>query len=236
MRIAGSVALVTGANRGLGRVLAGGLLQRGAARVYAGTRGRPAEPAGAAIPVPLDVTDRPRVLAVAAALPDVSLVINNAGVALGGRPLGVSLDDVRSELEVNYLGLLSVAQAFAPVLAANGGGALVNILSVMSWVTVPPVSGYAASKAAAWSMTNALRQQLRAQRTLVIAVHSDSIDSGMTAAVPGPKHDPADVAAAVLDAIEAGAEEVLFDEYTRSVKASLPDDLRLLYPSAPQLP
>lgn len=233
VRVAGSVALVTGANRGLGRVLVSGLLERGAAKVYAGTRRLPAPASVAAIPVLLDVTDRPRVLAAATALPDVSIVINNAGLALGGRPLSVSLDDVRRELEVNYLGSLSVAQAFAPVLAANGGGALVNILSVMSWITVPPVSGYAAAKAAAWSMTNALRQQLRAQGTLLIAVHSDSIDTGMTAGLPGPKNDPADVTRAVLDAIEAGTEEVLVDEYTRMVKASLPDDLRLLYPQVP---
>jgi NAD(P)-dependent dehydrogenase (short-subunit alcohol dehydrogenase family) len=230
MRIEGSRALVTGASRGLGLAFANKLLEHGAAVVYAGARDTSAVTGSDLVPVRLDVTDQAQVAAAAAALGDVSIVISNAGIARGGRPLTVSMDRARSELEVNYLGTLAVAQAFAPVLAANGGGALVHMLSVLSWVTSPAVSTYAASKAAAWSITNALRQQLRGQRTLVVGVHCDSVDTGMTEGLPGPKHDPADVAGAVMAAIEAGQEEVLFDEYTRKVKSALPDDLRLLYP------
>jgi short-subunit dehydrogenase len=158
-------------------------------------------------------------------------VINNAAVMTTGSPLTVPLAAIRRDLEVNHLGLLSVARAFAPVLAASGGGALVNVLSVLSWTTVPVISAHAASKAAAWSMTNALRQALRAQRTLVVAVHSDTIDTDMSRVVDRPKHDPREVAEAVVRAIANGDEEVLFDDYTRTVKASLPDDLRLLYSS-----
>ncbi|TCR16043.1 SDR family oxidoreductase [Streptomyces sp. BK205] len=229
MKIGSAVALVTGANRGLGRVLARELLDRGAAKVYAGARDTATIADEEVVPVELDVTDHDALARTAAWLSDVSLVINNAGIATQGRPLTAELDAVRRDLEVNHLGPLAVAQNFAPVLAANGGGALVNILSVYAWVTVPPMSVYAASKAAAWSMTNALRLQLRGPGTLVVGVHMDSVDTDMTAGWHGPKHAPADVARAVLDAVEAGQEEVLLDDYTRTVKASLRDDLRLLY-------
>lgn len=228
MRIEGATALVTGANRGLGREFATALVRQGAT-VYAGVRDTSQVVDENVVAVELDVTDERAVVAAADALRDVDIVINNAGVNTAGRPLSLSLDAVRRDLEVNYLGPLAVAQRFAPVLAANGGGALVNVLSVFSWVTIPPISAYAASKAAAWSMTNALRQQLRAQGTLVVGVHMDSVDTDMTAGIDGPKHDPADVVAAVLAAVRAGEEEVLFDEYTRTVKAALPDDLRQLY-------
>lgn len=219
---------MTGANRGLGRALVHKLIEHGAAKVYAGTRKSASLPESV-VPVALDVTDRAQVAAAASALQDVSIVISNAGVARGGRPLTVSLEDARQELEVNYLGPLSIAQAFAPVLAANGGGVLVHVLSVLSWVTSPPVCSYAASKAAAWSMTNALREQLRGQGTLVVAVHSDSIDTDMTAGIPGVKHSPELVAEAVMHAITAGDQQILFDDYTRMVKAALSDDLRILY-------
>jgi NAD(P)-dependent dehydrogenase (short-subunit alcohol dehydrogenase family) len=225
MRIEGRVALVTGASRGLGRALTRALLSRGAAKVYAAVRDTASVREDGVVPVELDVTDG-TAIARAARLSDVDIVVNNAGIATHGRPLTVPLDAVRRDLEVNYLGPLAIAQAFAHVLAANGGGALVNILSVYSWTTIPPISAYAASKAAAWSVTNALRQQLRAQNTLVVGVHSDSIDTDMTAGLAGPKHDPADVAAAVLDAIVLGREEVLFDQLTRETRIALADPSR----------
>lgn len=219
MRIQEATALVTGANRGLGREFARALRHRGAS-VYAGVRKKTQ-----ADDVELDVTDERAIAAAATRCHDVNLVINNAGINTEGRPLRLNLDDVRRDLEVNYLGPLAVAQRFAPVLAANGGGVLVNVLSVYSWVTFPPISAYAASKAAAWSMTNALRQELRRQGTRVIGVHMDSVATDMTAGLDGPKHDPADVVAAVLGAVESGVDEVLFDEHTRKVKAALSDAL-----------
>jgi NAD(P)-dependent dehydrogenase (short-subunit alcohol dehydrogenase family) len=224
MRIAGASALVTGAGRGLGREFATALVRRGA-RVYAGVRDLDQLGDDTMTAVRLDVTDQAAIAASAGAHQDVSIVINNAGINTAGRPLTVSLDDVRRDLEVNYLGPLAVAQHFAPVLAANGGGVLVNVLSVYSWTTFPAISAYAASKAAAWSMTSALRQQLRGQGTRVLAVHMDSLDTDMTAGLDGPKHDPAAVVDAVLAAIESGQDEVLFDEYTRQVKAALSHNL-----------
>ncbi|MEV0764785.1 SDR family oxidoreductase [Nocardia sp. NPDC050435] len=230
MQIDGSVAFVTGANRGLGRAFVQALLARGAAKVYAGVRTPSAVSELDVIPIELDITDREQVEAAAAFASDADIVVNSAGIATPGRPLTVSLADARRDLEVNVLGTLSVAQVFAPVLAANGGGALVTMLSVMSWVTAPPISVYAASKAASWSLTNALRIQLRDQNTLVTAVYCDSVATDMTAGLAKPMLSPAEVVCPVLAAVEAGAEEVLVGEYTRTVRASLPDELQLLYP------
>jgi NAD(P)-dependent dehydrogenase (short-subunit alcohol dehydrogenase family) len=181
--------------------------------------------------IELDITDPADVAAAAAGCDDASIVVNNAGVSTSTSPLsGKTLDDARRELEVNYLGPLAVSRAFAPVLAANGGGALVNVLSVMSWVSVPQAGNYAAAKAAAWSMTNSLRIMLRGQGTLVMGVHLGYADTDMAAAVKAPKLDPVDVARDVVEAIAAGREELLVDPFTREVKAALSDDLRLLYP------
>jgi NAD(P)-dependent dehydrogenase (short-subunit alcohol dehydrogenase family) len=206
------------------------LVDGGAAKVYAGARdpGTISDPA--LTPVRLDVTDRAQVAAAAELCADVDLVINNAGVLAATPVLEESFESARHELEVNYFGTLAVAQAFAPVLAANGGGALVNMLSVMSWLTLPRAGTYAASKAAAWSATNALRVMLRGQGTLVVGVHAGYIDTDMTAQLDVPKLTTAEVAAATLDGIQAGAEEVLVDDFTRQVKAAVPEDLRLLYP------
>jgi NAD(P)-dependent dehydrogenase (short-subunit alcohol dehydrogenase family) len=230
--IEGSAALVTGANRGIGRAMARALLERGA-KVYAGARDPHTITDPELIPVRLDITDPADVAAAARDCDDVSIVVNNAGVSTGTSPLsGATLDDARREIEVNYLGPLAVSRAFAPVLRANGGGALVNILSVMSWVTIPSAGNYAASKAAAWSMTNALRVMLREQNTLVVGVHVGYVDTDMTAAVDAPKLDPAEVARQVVEALGEGREEVLVDALSRQVKEALSGDLRLLYPEA----
>jgi len=231
MDVEGSVVLVTGANRGLGRAFTRELLAAGAAKVYAGARDPQSVTDPDVIPVALDVTDHARVAALATELDDVTLVINNAGVGVGGTPLGIaSLDGVRQEFEVNALGTLAVSRAFAPVLEANGGGALVNVLSALSWVAFPSASGYCASKAAAWSLTNALRTELRGQGTLVTALHVGYMDTDMAAHVDGPKADPADVARQVIAGLAAGAPEVLADETSRQVKANLANDLANLYP------
>jgi len=232
MNIDASVALVTGANRGIGRAIARALVERGA-KVYAGARNPRSITDPQLIPVGLDITDPASVAAAARDCDDVSILVNNAGISTGTSPLsGDSLDDARREIEVNYLGPLGMSRAFAPVLAVNGGGALVNILSVMSWITVPRFGNYAAAKSAAWSMTNALRVMLRDQGTLVTGVHVGYVDTDMAAAIEAPKLDPDEVARQVVEAIASGTEEVLVDPLSRQVKAALAGDLDLLYPVA----
>ena len=173
-------------------------------------------------PVRLDVTDPESVLAAARIATEVELVVNNAGIADSGSvfaPDGV--DSLRRQLETNTIGPLLVTRAFAPTLEANGGGAIVNILSVLSWVTTAQTSGYSASKAAAWSITNATRGELEAQGTQVVGVHVGYLDTDMAAHVDGPKTDPAQLARQILDAVEAGDDEVLGDDLSRGVKAGL---------------
>ncbi|OPC81548.1 short-chain dehydrogenase [Embleya scabrispora] len=232
MQIPGSVALVTGANRGLGRAFARALVARGARTVYAGARDPGTVTDPGVVPIELDITDPEQVAAVARRLDDVTLLVNNAGVSGSASFLGAGTSDpARAEMETNYFGTLSMSRAFAPVLARNGGGALVNVLSVLSFMTLPQVGSYSASKAAAWSLTNALRLDLAAQGTLVVGVHAGFIDTEMAAAVPLPKIAPEDVAGQTLDAVEAGAYEVLVDHYSRDAKAALSAAPEVLYPA-----
>ncbi len=222
MNIEGSVVLVTGANRGLGKVLAEQLRAKGARKVYAGARDPGKITYPGVTPVKLDVTSATDVAAAAAALGDVNLVINNAGIAPFGTLAGdPSLEAARAVMETNYFAPLRVANAFAPILAKNGGGALVNMLSVLSWITFPSLGAYCASKSAAWALTNALRQELKGQNTLVIGAHAGLIDTDMAAGVDAPKVSPEQVAAAILEAVASGREEVLADETSRRVKSAL---------------
>ena len=230
MQIEGSVALVTGANRGIGKALAQELLARGASKVYAGVRDPSSVTEPRIVPVALDVTDAARVADVAKQLTDVQIVVNNAGIGHAATALQADLDHARAQLEVNYLGIVSMTQAFAPVLAANGGGAFANVLSVTSWVAEPHLATYSASKAAAWLFTNAARVELRRQGTQVLGVHVGYVDTDLTAGFAVEKIAPPVVATAVLDALEAGESEVAVDEFSRNVKAALHDDLNLIYP------
>jgi NAD(P)-dependent dehydrogenase (short-subunit alcohol dehydrogenase family) len=231
MQISGSVALVTGANRGLGRAYARELVRRGAAKVYGAAR-QPAQVTEPGVtPVALDITDPEHVARVAAECADVSLLVNNAGVMTASTLTGApDLDAARAEMETNYFGTLRICRAFAPVLAASGGGAIVNMLSVTSFYTNPFNASYGASKAAEWSLTNGVRLELHHQGTLVVAVHAGFIDTDMAALVDAPKISPESVARQAFDAVEAGQVEVLADERTRTVKASLSRDHELIYP------
>ena len=230
MKIEGSVALVTGANRGIGKAIANELLARGAAKVYAGVRDPDSVTDDRLVAVGLDVTDPAQVAQAAERLDDVQIVVNNAGIGGTSTPLSADLDRARAELEVNYLGLATMTQAFAPVLAANGGGAFVNVLSVVSWVGMPILTTYSASKAAAWSYSNAARVELARSGTEVLGVHVGYVDTDLTAGLPVEKIGPQEVATSALDALEQGQPEAIVDEFSRGVKAGLSDDQNLIYP------
>ncbi len=228
MKISGSTALVTGANRGLGRAFVQALRDGGCAKIYAGARTIDSVARDAAVePVRLDITDSEQVASAAAQCSDVAILINNAGVARFTPALGApTMDDARIEMETNYFGTLAMCRGFAPVLKRNGGGVLVNMLSVVSFFNAPMQGSYCASKAAEWSLTKAVRFELRAQGTLVIGVYAGYIDTEMTADLAAPKSSPAEIAGRVLAGIESGAEDILADERSGSVFAELRKDDR----------
>ncbi|MGZ4401598.1 MAG: SDR family oxidoreductase [Gaiellaceae bacterium] len=222
-----AVALVTGGTRGFGRAMVQELLDRGAAKVYATSRSpRPATD-GRIVPLLLDVTNDDSVAATARAADDVSIVVNNAGVLLRAPVLEAPLDDIRAELETNLFGITRVARAFAPTLGRQPRSAMLNVLSVLSWLAFG--GGYEISKAAAWSATNSLRVGLREQGTTVTALHVAYMDTDMTAGLDVPKADPREVARQAADAIIAGTYEILADDTTRAVKSQLSGDLTALY-------
>jgi NAD(P)-dependent dehydrogenase (short-subunit alcohol dehydrogenase family) len=224
MKIHDSVAFVTGANRGIGLAFAQELLAGGARKVYAAARQPERITLAGVERVRLDVTNPEHVAAAARQCSDVDLLINNAGIALWTGFLAPdSVEAARSEMETNYYGPLLLSRAFAPVLAKNGGGAIVNLLSVLSWVAVPSAGTYSASKAAAWSLTNWLRTALREQGTQVVGVHAGPIDTDMASNLTLPKVKPLEVVRQVLSAVEAGRDEVLADDMTRQVKTGLSD-------------
>jgi NAD(P)-dependent dehydrogenase (short-subunit alcohol dehydrogenase family) len=232
MRIEKSVAFVTGANRGLGREFTRALLERGAAKVYGAARDPRTITEPGVVPVALDITDPDAVAAAAALAGDVTLLINNAGTSSGGSLLTASDSDrIRSDFNTNVFGTADVARAFAPILGANGGGAMLNVLSALSFVTLPAAAGYSASKAAAWSLTNALRLALLSQGTQVVALHVGFMDTDMVAHLAVPKIDPRIVAHAALNGIEDGRHEVLADDTSRVFKNALSGDLSVAYPA-----
>jgi NAD(P)-dependent dehydrogenase (short-subunit alcohol dehydrogenase family) len=222
MKIKDSVVLVTGSNRGLGLAFVNSLIERGASKVYAAARDPGTIMLPGVVPVRLDVTDAAQVAAAAAAFQDVTLLINNAGIARRRSLLAEDAEvAARDEMEVNLFGPLRMAQAFAPTLKRNGGGAIVNVLSVLSWINVPGSATYCVSKAAAWSMTNGLRGELREQKTQVLGLHVAYMDTDMASHIDVAKTSPNLVAGQTLDALEAGDFEVLADDITRNAKAGL---------------
>lgn len=223
MTLQGSVAFVTGGNRGLGRAFVEALLARGAAKVYAGARKPELVDIPGAVPVQVDVTDPESVARASSDCGDVTLLVNNAGIV---RPTSGSLDPdavgiSRETFETNYLGVVRASQAFAPVIVANGGGGIVNVLSDQSWFSRSFTVAYAASKSAVWSYTNALRTDLGPRGVHVVGLHAGFIDTDMIAALDVHKSAPADIVGHALDGLESGLEEVLADDQARLVKDSL---------------
>ena len=226
MKISGSTVLVTGANRGLGHAFVRALTDAGCAKIYAAARNIARRAADEIVePIELDITNAEHVARAAARCGDVNILINNAGVATFMPALGApTMDHARREMETNYFGTLAMCRAFAPVLKRNAGGALVNVLSVVSWFNAPMQGTYSASKAAEWSLTKPARYELRAQGTLVVSVYAGYIDTDMTAGLTFPKSSPHDIVARVLAGIEANTEEILADDRARSVHAELHKD------------
>jgi NAD(P)-dependent dehydrogenase (short-subunit alcohol dehydrogenase family) len=230
--ITGAAALVTGSNRGFGRAMVEELLDRGAAKVYATARSSHMPRDKRVLPLVLDVTDDDSVAAAARAAPDVSILVNNAGIALNTPVLDASLADIRAELETNLFGIIRVTRAFSPILARHPSSSIVNVLSVLSWLASG--RGYDISKAAAWSATNSMRMRLRDQGTVVTALHVAYMDTDMTAGLDVPKADPRDIARQTADAIATGQFEVLADETTRAVKSRLSQDVTHLCARLPK--
>jgi NAD(P)-dependent dehydrogenase (short-subunit alcohol dehydrogenase family) len=222
MNIENAVVLITGANRGIGLAFARELLARGARKVYAAAR----DPSTVTLPgvqaLQLDVTQPDQIAAAVRQAGDVTLLINNAGIAQPGGFLAPDSDAVARRLfETNFFGVLNMSTAFAPVLKANGGGALLNVLSVASWVNGGELAAYSASKSAAWSLTNALRHELAGQNTQVLGLHMAYVDTDLTRGFEVPKSSAEDIVQRALDGLAAGADEVLADGLTEQVRQGL---------------
>lgn len=217
--VAGKVVVVTGGRRGLGAALVDEVLARGARRVYATGRSPFVDERSAVVPSVLEVRSDASVSEFAAVASDAEVVFNNAGILLPAALLTGSFADITETFDINVFGPLRVARAFAPILAAGGGGALVNMHSVLSWMSGS--GAYGASKAAAWSVTNSLRTELAAQGTQVVGVHAGLIETDMAADIPGPRSTAAQIAVRIVDGLESGATEVLADDVSVEVKAAL---------------
>jgi NAD(P)-dependent dehydrogenase (short-subunit alcohol dehydrogenase family) len=222
MKLKDAVVLITGANRGIGLAFAEAALQRGARKVYAAARNPSDIKLHGVAALKLDVTSAGDVAGAVNSCKDTTLVVNNAGIArLGGLLKPENLDSAREQFETNVIGMLRMMQGFAPILAAHGGGAFLNVLSVASWINSGATTGYALSKAAAWSLTNGLRQELRAQNTQVLGLHMGFVDTDLTRGLDVLKVAPQSIVDAAYDALEAGATEVLADERARQIKRGL---------------
>lgn len=230
-KIEGKAALVTGANRGLGLAFVEELLAAGAAKVYAGARnteslaGLVERSNGKVIPVEIDVTKPDAINAAAAGHKDVSVLINNAGIAAFEGLISASDETAaRDEMETNYFGTLNMIRSFAPVLASNGGGAIVNLGSIASHVNFPVLGSYSAAKAAVHSLTQGVRAELAAQGTRVVGVYPGPVDTDMAENFPMDKTAPNTVAKTVLEGLEAGEEDIYPDPMSTEMHAALLGD------------
>lgn len=224
----GAVVLVTGGQRGIGKALADDLLTRGVAKVYVTARTPKPSSDPRVVPLPLEVTDPASIAALAAAAPDVTVLINNAGAGAPDSYLDAPTDDLRVVFEANFFGPLEVTKAFVPIIESNGGGHILNAHSALSWVARHGV--YSATKAALWHQSNSLRIELLNRGIGVTGLHMGYVETDMTAGVPGPKTQPDDVAKQALDGIESGAYEVLADDTARWAKQAVAGDLEAVYP------
>ena len=234
MNIAGSIVLVTGANGGMGRAFVAELRKRGAAKIYIAARNTASlsdmlqEGDDRLVPLPLDLTNPAQLAAAAAAAPDVAILINNAGYsAFEGAISAPDLSRARQEMEVNYFGSLALTRAFQPILAAAGGGAVLNMLSMLALVSLPMAATYSASKAASLSLTRSLRAELAAQGTLVVGVLAIQTETPMGKPLPSPRLMPEEVVSDALNAIEAGRNEEI-------VAGSLSRDAYAVFTSEPK--
>ncbi|MFY7962383.1 MAG: SDR family oxidoreductase [Elsteraceae bacterium] len=230
MNFTNKTALVTGANRGIGLALVTALLKAGARKVYAGARNPDQLAAAVALdpnrvtPLRLDIADRSQVDAAAAAAGDVEILINNAGVLDFGDALTVPVAAIERNFAVNVFGTLAMARAFAPIIEKNGGGAITNLLSVVSLASIPGLAGYNASKAALWSLTQSLRGTLAARGISVHGVFPGPVDTDMASEITMPKTSPAEVAQAILEGMASGAEDIFPDPMAREVYAGWSKD------------
>lgn len=228
------VALVTGANRGIGRAFVEQLLRSGAKRIYAAARDiaslEPLLGNASVVPLALDVADRASIITAASIATDVNVLVNNAGVVAGRGPITAQsdFDGARREMEVNYFGPLEMTRAFAPILISNAPSALVNVLSITSVIGLPNIGTYSASKAAALAATRAIRGELQPNNVHVVSVMPGYVDTDMTRAINGPKIDATDVVRAALAAIEDGTEDVYPGEQAQTIMTAFFNDHKAL--------
>ena len=224
----GAVVLVTGGQRGIGKAIVDDLLDRGVAKVYATARTPKPSTDPRVVPLPLEITDQASIDALAAAAPDVTVLVNNAGASSPDTYLDAPIDDIRAVFEANFFGPLELTKAFVPIIERNGGGHILNAHSALSWVARH--GAYSATKAAFWLQTNAIRLELLDRGIGVTGLHMGYVDTDMVTAVTAPKSRPEDIAKHALDGIESGAFEVLADETARGAKAATALDLTAVYP------
>jgi NAD(P)-dependent dehydrogenase (short-subunit alcohol dehydrogenase family) len=230
MKISEQVAFVTGANRGFGRHLAIELVSRGA-KVYAAARNLESIDIPGVIPVKLDITNPQEVAEAAAAAKDVTILINNAGVSTGASLLDGDLDHIHLEFNTHFFGTLSMIRSFAPILANNGGGSILNILSALSWLSTGSIGAYSAAKAAEWALTNDLRISLYPQKIRIAGLHVGYMETDMTSSVNAPKSNPAEIAKIAIDGIKSGSFEILADDSSRMIQSALAGGVAAIYPN-----
>ncbi|MGW1347346.1 SDR family oxidoreductase [Kribbella sp. NPDC002412] len=224
----GAVVLVTGGQRGIGKAIVDDLLNRGVAKVYATARDPKPSSDPRVVPLPLEITDQASIDALVAAVPDVTVLINNAGASSPDTYLDTPIEAVRDVFEANFFGPLNLTRALVPVIERNGGGHILNAHSALSWVALH--GAYAATKAAFWLQSNAIRLELLNRGIGVTGLHMGYVDTDMVTAVDAPKSRPEDIAKQALDGIESGAHEVLADDTARGAKALVSQDLTAAYP------